>query len=234
MRKFVIPDIRGELALLRKLLDKIGPSQDDCLLFLGSYLGPGPDSKGVIEFLLKLKTTQTNCSFLRGCYEYMFGKALEENTTWEVMSLWGQMSGHKIFESYASRRKLRILNPLMGGKLMEARIPMEIPEKHIHFMQHDLHQWYEDDTFPFVACHAGGHPGLFGGKLETEEQTLFAERDWWLQDGRQIPGKTVIFSHVPFKKVFRRAGKLGLDLGCGFGGSLAAFEMVSDSVTVVN
>ena len=233
MRKFVVPDIRGDLPLLRKLVDKIAPAPDDSLLFLGSYLGPGPDSKGVIEFLLNLRTNLYNCSFLRGCYEYVFERAIAEDTTWDILRLWGDMSGKKVFESYASQKKLRILNPLMGGKLMEAHIPMQIPETHMHFLQHDLMLWYDDDLFPFVACHSGGHPGLFGGKLEIEEQTLFAERDWWLQDWRQIPGKTVIFSHVPFKKPFRQAGKLGLDLGCGLGGKLACFEMTTDSITIV-
>lgn len=231
MRKFVIPDIRGELSLLRQLFDKIGPTKDDNILFLGSYMGPGPDSKGVMEFVINLKRTHPNCSFLRGCYEYMFGKAIQEETSWDVMELWGQMSGHKIFESYRTKGKLLVSNPLNEGRIEQ--VPMNIPAIHMEFLQQSLGQWFEDDLMPFVACHAGGHPALFGGKLETEEQTIFAEQDWWLQDWRQIPGKTVIFSHVPFRKVFRKAGKLGLDLGCGIGGKLCCFEMMSDSFTVV-
>lgn len=231
MRKYVVADIRGELVLLQKLMDKIGPTSEDCIIFLGSYMGPGPDSKGVISYLLNLCKKIPNCSFLRGCYEYVFSRAIEAETDWETLQLWGQMNGQKVYESYLAKDKLLVVNPLEAGKIVQMQ--MAVPADHINFLQHGLHQWYEDDIFPFIACHSGGHPLLFGGKLEHEGQTIFSEKDWWLQDARQIPGKTVIFSHVPFKKIFRRAGKLGLDLGCGFGGKLAAFEMVSDSYTVV-
>jgi serine/threonine protein phosphatase 1 len=232
MRKYVVADVRGELVLLRKLIDKIGPTVDDHLVFLGSYMGPGPDSKGVIDFLLDLRTKVPNCSFLQGCYEYVFSRALESETDWQTLQLWGSMQGQHVYESYKAKDSLMVINPLEAGKVVQMK--MNIPATHINFIQHDLHQWYEDDIFPFIACHSGGHPLLFGGKLEHEGQTIFSERDWWLQDGRRIPGKTVIFSHVPFPKIFRRCGKLGLDLGCGFGGKLAAFEMVSDSCTVVS
>lgn len=225
MGRYAIGDIRGDLNLLKKLIDKISPSESDSLIFLGSYLGPGPDSKGVLDYLLILKKQFPKTSFLRGCYEWLFGFCIETEPSWAYQKLWGDMGGFRVFQSYADNKKLVIMT---GKGPSSFEVPLKIPEDHLRFMAEGMWQWYEDDTFPYVLCHSGGHPALFGGKLENEEQTVFAEKDWWKQDGRQIANKTVIFSHYPFKEPFRRAGKIGIDLGAGFGGRLCAFEMMSD------
>jgi len=72
MRKFCIGDIRGDLYLLKKLMDRIGPGENDVMIFLGSYLGPGSDSKGVVEYLLNARKKPGTWIFLKGCYEFMF------------------------------------------------------------------------------------------------------------------------------------------------------------------
>lgn len=237
MKRWIIGDVRGELTLLKKMIDKLGPTDSDLILFLGSYIGPGSDSQGTIQYVLELQDRlpgRVLC--LRGCYEYIFKFVTAEGCDWSTAELWGRMGGHSVFKSYASHEKpLYVMQTGMNGdrpKPMKVEIPMIIPESHIRFMD-GLHQWYEDDIFPYIGCHSGGHPGLFGGKLESEEQTVFPEEAWWKQEWRQIPGKTVVFSHTPFKLPFRGPGKLGIDLGAGVGGKLAAFEMMSEELTIV-
>ena len=230
MRRYIIADIRGDLFLLQKLIERIGPTYSDSLIFLGSYLGPGNESKGVVDYLINLRKTFPNMSFLKGCYEYMFGLCIESKPSWECQRLWGEMGGSRVFKSYADDQKLIAMTDA-GPRSVE--IPLKIPASHIEFIAGDLFQWYEDDLFPIVACHAGGHPVLYGGKLETEQQIVFAENGWWKQEGRFIPDKTVVFSHVPFAHPFRGKGKLGIDLGAGIGGKLCAYEMVSDSFIIV-
>lgn len=236
MRKFAIGDIRGDLNLLKRLVDKIGPTDTDSFIFLGSYLGPGPDSKGVIDFLLTFKKQYPNTSFLRGCYEWLFRFCIETEPSWEYQKLWGDMGGFKVFQSYADDKKLMILKPKGNGKAVPtaAEVPLKIPMEHIKFMEEDTYQWYEDDLLPYVCTHSGGHPLLFGGKLDSEEQTVFSTKDWWKMDGLQIPGKTVVFSHHPFREPFRAKGKLGIDLGAGFGGRLCAFDMTNDNVVIAS
>jgi Calcineurin-like phosphoesterase. len=57
-QKFVaIGDIHGCLSPLQALIDKLAPSSDETLVFLGDYIDRGPDSKGVIDYLLTLKET---------------------------------------------------------------------------------------------------------------------------------------------------------------------------------
>ena len=70
MRKFAVGDIHGCLHLLKKLIDIIQPTNEDTIIFLGDYIDRGPDSKGVIDFLIDLKD-KTNCIFLIGNHEDM-------------------------------------------------------------------------------------------------------------------------------------------------------------------
>jgi serine/threonine protein phosphatase 1 len=231
-RRFAIADVRGELNLLKKLMDKIAPTIDDSIVFLGSYLGPGSDSKGVLDYLIAFRKKLPNTIFLMGCYEWAFGHCISENPSLYHQKIWGDMNGGRVFKSYADDKKLIYMS---GKGTALAEIPLKIPEPHIRFMQEtEPNHWYEDGVFPFVLTHNGGHPTLYGRDLSRPEEIVFGENNWWLQDGRQIPNKTVVFSHVPFRQPFRRAGKLGIDLGAGFSGKLAAFDMMADSVVIVS
>ena len=51
---YAIGDIHGCLDPLRRLMDQIHPSETDEVVFMGDYVDRGPDSKGVIDYLLGL------------------------------------------------------------------------------------------------------------------------------------------------------------------------------------
>jgi hypothetical protein len=57
MSTIAVGDIHGNLAALRSLLDAVTPylNAEDTLVFLGDYIDRGPDSKGCIEEILRLK-----------------------------------------------------------------------------------------------------------------------------------------------------------------------------------
>ena|ERR1700733_1294697 len=232
MRKFVVADIRGEINFLRNLIQHLGPTTSDQLIFTGSYLGPGPDSKAVVDYIIELHKTLPNIALLRGCYEYMFGFCVDEKPPIDILQAWAGMGGNQVFKSYATNEKFMIMKPAPAHangkpKMVEAEMALRIPASHLELFTHKMYHWFEDDIYPFVVTHSGGHPILFGGAMENEQQTVFAEENWWEQTGRRIPGKTVIFSHYPFKTPFCKDGKLGIDLGAGFGGKLCCFEMFS-------
>ena len=54
-RTIAIGDIHGCSAALDALLEAIRPRREDCIVTLGDYINRGPDSRGVIERLIKLK-----------------------------------------------------------------------------------------------------------------------------------------------------------------------------------
>ena len=72
---YAIGDIHGSLESLERLLDKINPDLTrDRLLFVGDYIDRGPRSKGVVDYIIRLKDQappgQIIC--LKGNHEAMF------------------------------------------------------------------------------------------------------------------------------------------------------------------
>lgn len=66
---YVIGDIHGCLATVERLLEKINPSVDDRLVFVGDYIDRGPSSAGVLELMLWIKNHYPKTVFLRGNHE---------------------------------------------------------------------------------------------------------------------------------------------------------------------
>ena len=55
-RSFVIGDIHGCAATLRRLVDEIlRPAPEDRIYLLGDLIDRGPDSKGVLDFIFELR-----------------------------------------------------------------------------------------------------------------------------------------------------------------------------------
>ena len=55
-KQWVIPDIHGHINTLRALIEQqIQPSKHDWLYFLGDYIDRGPDSAGVLDYLIDFK-----------------------------------------------------------------------------------------------------------------------------------------------------------------------------------
>lgn len=70
-RRLVIPDIHGCAATFNALLDKIGLTYDDQLFLLGDYINKGPNSRGVIDTILRLQDQSFQVFALRGNHEQM-------------------------------------------------------------------------------------------------------------------------------------------------------------------
>ncbi|MGB9615341.1 MAG: metallophosphoesterase family protein, partial [Fervidobacterium sp.] len=103
---WAISDLHGCLRPLEKLISEISPTQDDTLIFLGDYIDRGPDSKGVVDFLIGLSKI-TNCVFLRGNHEQMLLDVLDDGDLY----MWTINGAHATWRSYGSLQQL-LLNDL--------------------------------------------------------------------------------------------------------------------------
>jgi serine/threonine protein phosphatase 1 len=233
-RKFVIGDICGDLTLLKLLMEKIAPMDTDYFLFTGSYMGPGPDSKGVLDYLIDFKD-KYKANFLLGCYEALFQEVIGVSESGKpanamLSTLWKQMGGAKVLQSYAKDTDISIT--MGNGHIERISMPFVIPEPHIRFLQKSLHIWYMDHDSPVVVFHAGPDTSRF--QNPRTEVVVMGENGWWESDWH-LPEMTIVFSHIPFLKPFRKKGKVGIDLGAGRGGDkLCAYEMLSDETVVVS
>src|SRR5688572_12430587 len=77
-RTFAIGDVHGDRDALDRLLDRIPfVAPDDTLVLLGDYLDRGPDSRGVIQRLLRLpEETAGKVVLLRGNHEDAYLRSL--------------------------------------------------------------------------------------------------------------------------------------------------------------
>ncbi|MDO9514947.1 MAG: metallophosphoesterase, partial [Syntrophales bacterium] len=70
---FAIGDIHGCLSKLEALVPQINiDSRDDTLVFIGDYIDRGPNSRGVVDFVLDLKEKIYTVICLKGNHEQMF------------------------------------------------------------------------------------------------------------------------------------------------------------------
>lgn len=80
MRTLAIGDLHGCIAPLKHLWEVIDPQPEDQIIFMGDYVDRGPDSKGVIDFLIGLQQQDLNIIFLSGNHEEKFCLARIDQT----------------------------------------------------------------------------------------------------------------------------------------------------------
>jgi len=127
---YTIGDIHGCLDPLRRLMDQIPLSETDEVVFIGDYVDRGPDSKGVIDYLLTLRGRYR---FLMGNHERMFLDFL----LGKDRDLFLYNGGTATLDSYGG----------VGN----------IPAAHLAFFNRLL-PYYETDEYLFV--HGGIRPGI--------------------------------------------------------------------------
>jgi serine/threonine protein phosphatase 1 len=196
-RLLAVGDIHGCRASLEGLLEKVALSEADRLIFLGDYIDRGPDSKGVIDFLLALARHFPRTVFLRGNHEAMFLDFLAGRNR----DLYLANGGISTLESYREEEGI------------------VVPGPHLDFL-HSLPLYYATDRFIFV--HAGLRPGI--PLEEQREEDLLWIRDEFLESDYDW-GRTVVFGHTPLPQPFFSAARIGLDTGAVYGRSLVCCDV---------
>jgi serine/threonine protein phosphatase 1 len=209
MRCYVIGDIHGCLDELAYLIEGLPLDPGDRLIFLGDYIDRGPDSKGVISFLLELKRdpAQYELVFLKGNHEDMFLSFIGLGGQHGDMFLYN--GGKATLASYGYASAIPLAD--------EAR--SQIPSAHLDFYQ-KLASYYVME--PFLCVHAGIHP-LKSLQDQTESELLWV-RNQFIYSSHTLP-YTVLFGHTPQNEVFYDLPfKIGLDTGLVYGNKLSCFE----------
>ncbi|GIX48146.1 MAG: ser/threonine protein phosphatase [Candidatus Tectimicrobiota bacterium] len=200
---YAIGDVHGCRDKLERLLELIryDPAADR-LIFLGDYLDRGPDSRGVIELLLRLQAENPANVFLMGNHEENFLTFLRAWTSDEGMAYW-------LAEPFLAGGGLATLHSYCPGLRhpFEPRLLDAIPPQHLQFLS-NLRLYWTDETY--IAVHAGVRPGIPLPQQTTND--LLRIRGPFLARPHGL-GKCVIFGHTPFRDVLRQADKIGIDTG---------------------
>ena len=204
MRTLAVGDIHGAALSLDALLAAVRPTPRDRLVFLGDYVDRGPDSRGVIDRLLALKTTH-DVTCVRGNHELMMLRARRDAAH---RKMWLGVGGLQALASYA---------PTLGA----AGSLADVPAAHWAFLETGCVDWAETDTHVFV--HAGLDPDV--PMAEQSESALF----WEFLTGpiRLDSGKTVVCGHTSQKsgRVLDYGVTICLDTFAYGGGKLTCLDV---------
>ncbi|MGA7304486.1 MAG: metallophosphoesterase family protein [Rhodothermales bacterium] len=190
MSLYGIGDIHGCVNTLDLLLEKIEPGADDHLVFIGDYVDRGPNTKAVIERLIRLQG-ECECTFLRGNHEEMMLDFLD----FRESELWHINGGDATLASY------------LAGTGNYA-----IPEEHETFVRETVAYWNEPDFF-FV--HAGLKP-----HLTIEENLVHHSSEVFLWERSHLAAKElawekpVVCGHTPQREPIDRPLLICIDTGC--------------------
>ena len=198
-KTFIIGDIHGCSGLLSELLEKIKPlAQNDIVIFIGDYIDRGPDSKGVIDIVLKLRAEHIRVITLMGNHEFMLLGAMKGYGQNDFLS----MGGDATLGSYGIPPES--INDLAG----------KLPKDHLAFFEQLLPYWEDEDYF-YV------HAGLQAGVHLTQQSPdwLFWARDEFINSTYNY-GKKVIYGHTPYDLPKIDNNKIGIDTGAVYGNTL--------------
>lgn len=232
-RTLVISDIHGELEMFERLLNNVNYNPEhDQLILLGDYVDRGPNSKKVLDKVIKLK--QQGALVLKGNHEDMMIKALttDDERSWKNWT--NRNGGNKTLISYGF--KDTEFTVLEEDKFVKPVLLSEELESHLEFIQ-GLDHFIERDDFIFV--HAGVHPTT--PIAETDPYILMWIREEFHEG--YTGEKTVIFGHTPTKYLHKNDDNhslyfganriIGIDGAAVFGGQLNCLELPSQELHTV-
>ena len=212
-RTFVIGDIHGCAATLRRLVDEqLRPVLPDRIYLLGDLIDRGPDSKGVLDFIFELRERGLSVDSVRGNHEEMFLQAGDDH---HYLNLWTANGGLATLESF------------------QADGPGDISHRYRDLLASFPLYIQLDD---FIIVHAGLNfePS---NPFEDTEAMLWTRSP--LVDRQRIGGRRLICGHTPVScmrlEASLESSKIMLDNGCVFVerpemGSLAALELENMTV----
>jgi|SRR5215510_4752756 len=209
MGRYVIGDIHGCSDELRRLMDGLPLSSGDRLVFLGDYIDRGPDSNGVVSYLLALQKSyhEIQFVFLKGNHEDMF---------LSFLGLGGQHGDMFIVNGGKTTLESYGLAPHQTPQEVLAAIPAE----HLGFFKNLVNHYMMDS---FLCVHAGINPQKT--LAEQSEEELLWIRNTFIYRSHPLP-YTVLFGHTPQPTVFYDLPyKVGLDTGLVYGNMLTCLEV---------
>lgn len=168
MRTLIIGDIHGCLKSLETLVDFIDLSPDDTLVTLGDYIDRGPQSKGVIDYLIELRKTHQLVT-LKGNHECMMEDARDH---YDELMNWLLNGGIETLTSF-------------GAVEFD-----QVPAPYWEFLA-SCTKYYE--TEQHIMVHAGLIPDI--PLDEQPDSALYWLR--FYDTEHHMSGKTIICGHTP-------------------------------------
>jgi serine/threonine protein phosphatase 1 len=199
---YAIGDIHGCNRTLNALLQRLALRGGDTVVFLGDYIDRGPDSKGVMDTVFRLREEGIRTVCLRGNHEQMLLDSLPSPAD---LYNWTRNGGDKVLANFGVKH------------------PTEIPEKYLQFFQDTLLHAVVGD---YIFVH-GGPDWNTPDEILTNPQVVMWAR-WWYDkiDYDWLGKRYILHGHTPEKldtilqqvQALDTQRYLNLDNGCVYAG----------------
>lgn len=223
MRLYAIGDVHGRLDLLAAMHQRIKAEieqeapADWRIIHLGDYVDRGPDSKGVIDFLIEARERDRRHVVLAGNHDVGFLDFLKVPNPEGLFIRFGgiqtaQSYGVEISESTSTWFGKAEAAVRKGHRaLVEA-----VPQSHTDFLRSLA---FSETLGDFFFCHAGIRPGI---PLERQKpQDLIWIRDVF-HDHTGLYPKIVVHGHTPVPEAQVMANRVNVDTLAWRSGMLSA------------
>jgi len=229
VRLYVIGDVHGCMRPLRDIAEWLEddlnhrPPRDWRIVYLGDYIDRGPDSRGVIDFVISQMSARRVYA-LRGNHDQFMIDFLGGESTAASFQTWMDNGGILTLASYGIDLDdiYDAVDEASRADLREALIEA-LPDSHGRFLAGLPHMVRLGD---YVFVHAGVRPGTRLDKQRAAD--LIWIREPFL-DSEEDHGAVVVHGHTVSEHVQMRHNRIGIDTGAVFGGRLSCLVLEGDS-----
>ena len=220
-------DVHGRLDLLRRLVDLIrddwrrnGAAATPVAVFLGDYIDRGPESRGVVDFLVSGPLPDFSTVFLMGNHEAALLDFVDDRSD---AGGWLTYGGLETMLSYGVAVRAMPASPEENDEL-RAAIASAVPGNHLAFFRGCALSHVEGD---YVFVHAGVRPGRSIDRQSPED--LLWIRDDFLRSTTPCPGKVVVHGHTICDEPQDLGYRINVDTGAFVSGRLTCVVLRSGS-----
>lgn len=209
-RRFAIGDIHGCSKTFRKMVEEVVClTPEDTLYLLGDYIDRGPDSRGVLDYLMHLSQSGFDIQPLRGNHEEMLLNSIADPV---IRRIWYLNGGWDTIREFG------------------VDSPAEIPQHYLEFIDHLRNIHITED---YVLVHAGLDFSTCNPLQDTSPHYMLWSRDYRV-DSDKIGSRTLVTGHTvkPLSDIRKSLSTdhIYLDNGCfskaeNSYGSLVALDM---------
>ncbi len=219
MRLYAIGDVHGRADLLKKMHSMIDaelaadPPADWRIIHVGDYVDRGPDSRGVIDFLIERRNNEPRIVALAGNHDVSLLDFLDGPENWRQFASFG---GQFTARSYGVEIAFSDDDEIRAGRQALRRA---VPAAHRHFLRSlDLAVVFGD----FYFCHAGVRPGV---ALDAQDPY---DLIWIRSEFLDYPGlfdKVIVHGHTPVGEVEIMPNRVDIDTRAFETGRLSAIAI---------
>ena len=224
IRVYAIGDVHGRLDLLEGVFAKIDndlarrPTVASMTIMIGDYVDRGPNTKGVIDLLLK-RAQMDRLICLRGNHEQLFLNFLFNPSSFGG---WRSVGAMETLTSYGLK-----VNPDENPARLARKLNGALPASHRRFLD-ALPLTYTLGDYFFV--HAGVQPGI---SLDDQDPAdLLWIRGEFLEYQSSF-GKIVVHGHTPVAAPDIRHNRVNIDTGAYITNRLTCLVLEGESIFTI-